>query len=129
LFLQKIWAYITTCNAAVSGDVDPELPANMLVGDTQPVTFIFTNRGTVAATGVQVTLPNLPEWTVTNNDCGTPSSPTTIPANTSCQVSGTYTPTTMGPATVSVTLSYAEGNDVPLSTQTFVDAAAGGLRG
>jgi DNA-binding beta-propeller fold protein YncE len=86
----------------------------MLLNTSHPVTFIFTNSGTLQATGVQVVLPNLQGLTL-QNGCRT-----TLAGGASCQVSGTYTSTTTGPATVEVTLSYSEGSDVTLNTITTV---------
>jgi hypothetical protein len=113
---QQVTASAGGGGSFVTGQVAQELPANMLVGANAPVSFTFTNTSaTQSATGLQLTSQYPADFVETSNTCGT-----TLAPATDCQVSGLYTPTILGSVVIGVTLSYAEGVAVPLSTNTAV---------
>ena len=105
----------TVSDVAVRGVVSTPLPNNVELDTNYPVVFTFSNSNKVLpATGISLfkTLPDFKESTNTCKDSIAPSG--------SCQLSGTYNPTSVGPAALSVTLSYNEGNNVSASTSTTV---------
>ena len=114
----------TTASAApvvnISGQVTQTLPSEMQVGSSSPFSFSYTNSGSQAATGIQLQV-NVPHY---STNCGTQ-----LNAGRSCEVSGTYTPTSATPTTQTVTtsLDYNQGPAVVLSTSTEV--VADGLSG
>jgi hypothetical protein len=108
-------------DAAISGLVTMPLPVNMLIGESTPVMFSFTNEGTKPAIGVKVNKNYPSGFTEMNNTCGTAEQPVTLLGGQGCQIKGTFKPIKTGPVSVAVTLSYKEGDDVPLHTETTVE--------
>ena len=94
------------------------LPTTMVVNASSTFVFQFSNTGTESATGV-TTASNSSGFSST---CGAALAP-----GASCQISGTFTPSSTTPAlqTVTGTFSYAQGNPVVVSTQTTVNPATG----
>ena len=105
--------HTTSTEVTIAGNVSMPLPENIAKGATYPVVFTFTNKSDEAATNVKPDLSLLPA-----NFKGCTES--TIPAKGSCQVSGDYTPTNDGPASLAITLTYNQGDPVNLSTKTTV---------
>lgn len=99
----------------ISGHVSQPLPPVTYVGVSYPVTFTFINNGNSSVTATAV---NVTGFTPVNG-CSSPLLPHNI-----CTVTGTFTPSTTGAATLSVTYVYSNGS-VPLSTQTIVHTGSG----
>ena len=105
----------TVTDVDVIGTVSTPLPANTEKDITYPVVFTFTNNNpTLPATGVSIT-KNQPNFTETSDTCGSQ-----IAASSSCQIAGNFKITVTRLTTLSVTLSYNEGDLVILSTTTYV---------
>ena len=101
---------------AVNGSVDTSLPANTAQGLTYPVVFSFTNSNALLpATKIAITANYPSGFTETSNTCKS-----TLAPLASCQIAGDFTPTSTGPVSANVTLSYAEGTDVVNRTRTTV---------
>ncbi|MDF1761438.1 MAG: hypothetical protein P1U40_12975 [Coxiellaceae bacterium] len=100
----------------ITGAVTTELEAQTSFEQSNPVTFTFTNSGSYAASLGFVTLSS--NFSVSTNTCGTSSARVSLQTNSTCTVSGTFTPTATGPHTVEATYSFHEGTDVALSTST-----------
>ncbi len=75
------------------------------VGASASRSFTFTNIGTMAATGVQASLSNVPGLTLSANSCGTAAQPVTLDANQSCSMTVAWSPAAAG--SLSATLSVA----------------------
>jgi ribosomal protein L32 len=106
---------------AISGNAATPLPANLSEGVSANIDYTFTNGANGTATGVGVTLPTVTGLTFTGNTCGTTSSRISLAASATCQVTGTYqSPVIENDATISVpvTLSYAQGTDVTVTSET-----------
>lgn len=105
-------------HVSMTSSVLTALPSTMVVNTSNTFVFQFNNTGTETATGVS-TNSNASNYSST---CGA-----TLAAGASCQISGTYTPSSTTPAlqTVTGTFSYAQGNPVIESTQTTVNPATG----
>ncbi len=95
------------------GTVSTALPANTERDTTYPVVFTFTNNNaTLPATGVKI-IKSLPNFEETSDTCGSQ-----IAAGGSCQIEGNFKPTSSGPVSLSAMLSYNEGADVKLLTNS-----------
>jgi hypothetical protein len=103
-------------NDGIVGHVTSPLPAVTYTGDSYTVTFSFVNNGTSTVTATAV---NVSGFTPTTNTCTSALAPTGSP----CVVSGTFTPSSTGSKTLSVTYVYS-GGSVPKITQT--DVRSGG---
>ncbi|MEM9243113.1 MAG: beta-propeller fold lactonase family protein [Pseudomonadota bacterium] len=112
-------AVTTTSNVIdvdIAGEVTQALPPNILQGQSYQVTFRFTNDNlNLPATGL-VLAGNHTGFTETQNTCGS-----TLAPNSSCEITGEYTsPMTSGPVTLSCTLTYDQGADLTLFTNSNV---------
>ncbi len=105
-------------NVAIEGTVTKTLPANILAGKKQNVTFQFTNKSTqLEATGIKYTTISPNNFKETKNDCTTKK----LAPNASCEIAGDYDPkNTLGPKDLTIRLEYKEGAPVVLSTITNV---------
>jgi hypothetical protein len=106
--------------AKIDGQVTA-LPINMTVGQpAAPVDFHFVNNSTVTATGVNLVKNYPADFAVTSDDC---SKSTELAANATCDIKGTFAPSTPGAMTIAVTLN-ASNNSTPdaskVSTHTNV---------
>lgn len=97
----------------ISGAVTRPLPAVTYVGTNYPFSFTFANNGNNSHTASSVDISG---FTASTNTCTS-----ALPANSTCIVSGTFSPVTTGQSTLSVTYKYTNGQSfsVPLSTQTI----------
>lgn len=98
----------------IVGHITNPLPALTYIGGDYPVTFTYTNRG---ITPVTPTTVNITNFTVSSNTCLTALAP-----NATCLISGIFSPSALGPATLGTTYVYNNGSDVsvPLVSQTEV---------
>ncbi|WP_342227213.1 choice-of-anchor D domain-containing protein [Rickettsiella endosymbiont of Rhagonycha lignosa] len=102
--------------AEVTGLVEQALPGSTAVGNSYPVTFLFTNEDVVDATSVNLdTSAYPPDFNQTSTTCGA-----TLTAGASCQVKGILIPTSVGPQTVGIIFEYAGNPAISLSTSTTV---------
>ncbi|MSP53897.1 MAG: hypothetical protein EXR81_06630 [Gammaproteobacteria bacterium] len=101
----------------VNGTVTPA-SANVSIGETDQFTYVFANRGTVAATGVNIVIPAEPGLTITNY-CGA-----SIAAGANCVVKGAYKPPvgSVGTHVFMLALSYDQGGDLELAHTATVSA-------
>lgn len=100
----------------VAGFVTTPLPAVTYIGATYNVGFTFVNNGHSVVTASAV---NVQGFTASGNTCTTALNP-----NSTCGVTGTFTPTTVGQANLGVTFVYSNGS-VPLITQSNVQNSTG----
>lgn len=107
-------------NVKVQGAVTQPLPASMPVGTTRPFTFSFTNAGNVAVTGVTIKV-NVPNFSTT---CSS-----RLNVGASCEVSGTFTPTSATPSTQTVTASFDFNQGLPVVVKTSTQVVSEGLSG
>jgi hypothetical protein len=107
-----------SATVVIGSSVTTPLPSSMVVNTSATFVFRFTNSGTASATGV-TTSSNSGNFSST---CGA-----TLLAGASCDISGSFTPTSTSPSqqTVTGTFRYAQGSDVVASTQTTVNPATG----
>lgn len=103
----------------VVGAVTESLPSNTVTDATYPVQFTFTNTGNIAVSG-SAAQSGASSFTISSNTCGASINP-----NSSCTVSGTFTPSATGETNVGVTYTYS-GGSVPLETHTVVYSSSGG---
>ena len=103
-------------DVAVVGEISKALPANIEKDTTYNVIFTFNNTNTTqAATDVTV-IKDFPDgFTETSDTCSG-----SILAGGSCQITGAFKPTKLGPVAINATLSYNEGDDVELTTTSDV---------
>ncbi len=108
---------------AISGQVTQALPSNLAEGNPASFSMTYTNGNQGVATGVSVTLPTETGLVIDSNSCGTAATPVTLPISGNCVVNATYTPPigATGARSFTTTLSYDQGADVPLETNTIVD--------
>jgi prophage DNA circulation protein len=105
----------TVADIALTGSFSEALPANMHEGESAPVTFTLTNSTGGEATNIQYAL-GLTDMDITTNDCGS-----TLAANSICTISGTYTaPNNLGVRSLSVDVSYDQGNAFQVTSQTTI---------
>lgn len=106
-------------NDKITGHVTTPLPASTYTGSNYPVEFTFANNGTATVTATSVTVTG---FTASTNTCTAALTP-----NSSCVVSGTFSPSVVGQTTLGVTYTYYNGGSisVPLSTQTNVISGGG----
>lgn len=95
----------------ISGHVTTPLPPATYVGNAYPVAFTFINNGTAAVTATAV---NISGFTANTNTCTSALAP-----NSTCNVTGSFTPSTTGQTSLAVTYVYNNGS-VPLVSQTNV---------
>jgi ribosomal protein L32 len=109
----------TTVNdIAISGNITTTLPANLAEGASSNIVYTFINNSASTASGINVTLPSGIAGLSLANTCGS-----TLVANATCTVSGTYTPPAEAINTqvsIPVTLTYNQGSPVELTTSTNV---------
>lgn len=103
-------------NANVTGHITIPLPSVTYLGVTYPMTFTFINN---SQTPVATSSVIASGFTPTSNGCAG-----SIPAFSSCDVSGSFTPTAVGQYTFGVTYNYATGS-VPLTTETNSQKSVG----
>jgi hypothetical protein len=103
---------------SIASSVTTPLPSMMVVNTSSTFVFQFTNTGTESATGVTTSSSS----SNFSSTCAAVLAP-----GVSCQISGSYTPTSTTPSvqTVTGTFSYAQGNPVIASTHTTVNPATG----
>lgn len=103
----------------VQANINPQLPANISTDTAYPVTFTFTNSGSLPATDLKIT-KLFPYFSETSDTCTTELEP-----GASCAVSGTYQTPVEGPGAISLILHYAEENTpITLTTSTTATKAA-----
>ena len=102
----------------ITGTVTTPLQSSVQVNDSSSFTYTFTNNGAATATGVSI------QSSVTN--FSTTCTNQLLP-QASCQVNGTFTPTSATPATQSATATfiYNQGSPVTVSSSTTVFANTG----
>lgn len=103
-------------NHNITGQVTVPLPAVTYIGESYPVNFTFINNGNVTITATQV---NVQGFVATGNTCSS-----ALASNSTCSVTGTFTPSATGLTTLAVTYVY-NGGSVPLSTQTNSKTSVG----
>lgn len=99
----------------VHPSISPALLSNIMPNKDYPVTFTFTNNNTTySITGIDVS--QAPSgFTETQNTCHDD-----IPANDSCQISGTFKASDLGPVSLAYTLDYDQGDGVTSKTESTV---------
>ncbi len=109
---------ITNQTVNIAGAMAPfsGLPSSTSTGTPYTLTFTFTNQSSGAASGSFV-IPSS-NFVVSSNTCGTSSATSSLAGGSSCQVSGLFTPSTVGAHTVTMTYRYNQGSDVELNTST-----------
>lgn len=113
-------ASVSTKTEAVAiniiGEVTTPLPPIVVVGESFPVVFTYTNNSAFPITDVTITTDYPPGFTQQSDNCiGT------LNAYASCTIQGIFTPTTLGNFTVGEELTCAESkNKFPLATSTSV---------
>lgn len=104
----------------ISSSVTTPLPSSMTVNSSASFILHFTNSGTASATGITTT-SSVGNFTST---CGA-----TLLPGASCDINGTFAPTSTNPAqqTVTGTFRYAQGSPIVISTQTTVVPPSGSV--
>ncbi|WP_339049762.1 choice-of-anchor D domain-containing protein [Rickettsiella endosymbiont of Xylota segnis] len=97
----------------LQGIVQQGFPDVASANTAYPLTFKYTNPGPGNATSL--TISSTPGLDITSNTCTG-----TLPANSSCTIEASFTPTQIGAYAAGVTLSYNQGEDIPLNTYTVV---------
>ena len=98
--------------------VTQPLPPNAQVGTAYPVTFTFFNTAGTSVTATSVTPSGFP-----------PSSSTctaAIAGNALCEVQGTFTPTSVGQSTLSVSYDYNSSGPKTATSSTSTNVVAAG---
>lgn len=104
----------------VTGFISQSLPNRSFTGASYPVQFTYVNQGETTITASAIIIAG---FTASTNTCVGALAP-----HQPCTISGTFTPTTAGSATLSTTYHYNQGNTeltVPLSTTTTVQSSGG----
>ena len=96
------------------GSVTLPLPFNTPINTDQNVIFTFTNKSdSNIATGVHINKQLGNDFQQTEDTCGTQLLPLE-----SCHISGIFNSSTLSPMSISVTLTYNEGSDIRLQSNT-----------
>ena len=108
----------------VTGSVVEKLPSTIstTANASVPVAFQFTNNGGVAVTGITITKTYPAGFSQTVDNCSTLAS---LGAGSSCQIAGSFSPTSVGTKTISVTFAYSSGATGSVSLTTSTTAVAG----
>ena len=100
----------------VSATISTPLATNIEKNVSYPIVFTFSNLNTQHA-ATNVTITTAPTgFTETSNTCNTG----TISASGSCQIVGTFTASILGAVSPSYTLTYREGDNVTIASNTQV---------
>jgi hypothetical protein len=110
----------------IKGFVSQPLPGITYTGVTTPYQFSFTyvNQGNTDITATSVTIDG---FTATSNTCSPPQQVKRDGGE--CVITGSFTPTTLGPVTFHVTYTYTNNGQsisVPLLTSTVVQNGSPG---
>ncbi|WP_440683770.1 DUF1566 domain-containing protein [Cysteiniphilum halobium] len=109
----------TTTDVEVTADKVTGLPAVSNKNGSYNFDYQFTNKSqTTAITGVSITSTSTPasDFKIITNTCQGINS---LAAGKSCEVSGTFAPTTQGDKTIALSLSY-DGGTVSVNDASFV---------
>ncbi len=113
-------------DVVVTGIKTRDIPANTVKRVSYPFTYTFRNTSTTSpATGISFTnsLSSSADFTIdtTQSTCNNVKS---IPANGSCTWTGEFMPLSGGSKSMMITLHYAQGSDVTLTSTSQVPAVA-----
>jgi hypothetical protein len=103
----------TVGTLVLQGILQQGFPDVASTNTTYPLIFKYTNPNAANATGLNIS--STPGLNITSNTCSG-----TLSANSSCTIEASFTPTQVGSYTAGVTLSYDQGEDIPLNTYTIV---------
>jgi hypothetical protein len=100
-----------------------QLPANMSVGQKEPVQIDVLNTAATDVQGLDVRLPNIAGLTYASNTC---AAMTILKAGANCQVQGTFEPVqgATGVISVDASVSDSSGRSIKLQTNTNVSAVS-----
>ncbi|KAF5292151.1 hypothetical protein FQR65_LT11249 [Abscondita terminalis] len=97
----------------LQGFVQQGFPDVASANTTYPLIFKYTNPGPGDATGLSIS--STPGLDITSDTCSG-----ILAVGASCIVEANFTPTQFGAYTAGVTLSYDQGEDIPLNTYTVI---------
>jgi hypothetical protein len=98
------------------------LPSSSSIGETQSYVISFTNRSESTVSNVAVSVAQTSGTANYTTSCGS-----TLASGKTCNVTGTYTPTSNNPSlqSVTVTMTYGDSKSVSATTSTSIPATTG----